>query len=614
MKRKTKNSIMITLVVVLLAILVATMYLSGKSIDNKTMNPQIQENGKNNAPDNNNFQSPPDKPDGNGNGENQNGNNDGSIGEQNENNSSSDEKQNNSMPPSDNNNGGEKNNNSQNMNPANGENQNFSPSSSSTNVKPIFKIALVVESLVLTLLLTYLILSNFNKKTFKETFSNKDKTTIFVLSTLLFTLIFSLSSLWITNHFFLSKGTNNREQEQQDQNITYQASKEITTNTTLESGNFSSSKSDENVLLITGEISTTLSNLSVSKSGDASDGDSSNFYGNNSAILAKDKANVTLNNIEVTTTANGANGVFSYGGSATTNNASSDGTTVTISNSKITTTKDNAGGIMTTGGGIMNAKNLTIKTAGTSSAAIRSDRGGGTVTVEKGTYETTGAGSPAIYSTADIKVKDATLLSKASEGIVIEGKNSVEIEGCTLEDNNTKLNGKSTTYKNIFIYQSMSGDAQEGNATFTAKNSQISTKKGDTLYVTNTKATITLENNMLQNTDTSSNFLRVQKDSWGQSGSNGGEVTLNLKNQSAKGKITVDSLSTLTMSLTSSSYYEGAINTDNGAKEINLTLDKTSKIKLTADSYVSSFTNKDQTMSNIDFNGYKLYVGNQAIN
>ena len=52
----------------------------------------------------------------------------------------------------------------------------------------------------------------------------------------------------------------------------------------------------------------------------------------------------------------------------------------------------------------MNATNLTIKTSGTSSAAIRSDRGGGTVVVNKGTYKTTGKGSPAVYSTADISV------------------------------------------------------------------------------------------------------------------------------------------------------------------------------------------------------------------
>ena len=83
-------------------------------------------------------------------------------------------------------------------------------------------------------------------------------------------------------------------------------------------------------------------------------------------------------------------------------------------NSRITTKADNSGGIMTTGGGTTNAYNLKIKTAGTSSAAIRTDRGGGTVKVNKGTYTTTGKGSPAVYSTADVTVSNATLKATAS--------------------------------------------------------------------------------------------------------------------------------------------------------------------------------------------------------
>lgn len=163
-------------------------------------------------------------------------------------------------------------------------------------------------------------------------------------------------------------------------------------------------------------------------------------------LTAKSSLDDKLNGLE-----NGANGVFSYGGSATTNNSTNDGTTINNSNSKITTSKDNSGGIMATGGGIINASNLEINTSGISSAAIRSDRGGGTINVYGGSYTTNGIGSPSIYSTANITVSNAKLISNLSEGIVIEGKNSVTINNCTLEDSNTKLNGKSTTYKNIFF-------------------------------------------------------------------------------------------------------------------------------------------------------------------
>ena len=399
----------------------------------------------------------------------------------------------------------------------------------------------------------------------------------------------------------------------QASSVSYSATKKITKKTTIKKGTFKSTAADKNAIWVKGTVAK-LSGITVKKTGDSDGGDSTSFYGTNSGILATDGTKLTLNNIKVTTSAAGANGVFCYGGSATTNNSSSDGTTVVIKNSKITTTGDNSGGIMTTGGGTTKAYNLTVKTAGTSSAAIRTDRGGGTVVVNKGTYTTTGKGSPAVYSTADVTVKNATLKATASEGICIEGANSVVLRNCTLTDNNTTLNGLSTTYKNIFLYQSMSGDAADGNAAFTAVNSKIKTKKGDTFYITNTKATISLTNNTITNTDSDGNFLRAKADSWGTEGSNGGDVTLKMSKQTASGNIVVDSVSTLDMTMSNGSSYTGTINGDNSAKSLSLKLDSSSTITLTGDSYVSSLEDADSTYSNINFNGYKLYVNGTAIN
>lgn len=160
----------------------------------------------------------------------------------------------------------------------------------------------------------------------------------------------------------------------------------------------------------------------------------------------------------------------------------------------------------------------------------------------------------------------------------------------------------------------MSGDADTGTSEFTATSSRIITNKGDTFYVTNTDAIIILENNTFTNNDSTGNFLRIQKDSWGTSGSNGGNVTLNLKNQNVSGNIVVDSISTLVMSLSNSSYYEGVINSSKEAKSITLKLSKNSKIKLLGDSYVTSLDDEDSSYGNIDFNGYKLYVNGVAIN
>ena len=445
----------------------------------------------------------------------------------------------------------------------------------------------------------------------------KDKNNILYIA-IITVLVIILVVLWYliirnTNSNSSNNNSNGGPGMNNNSSVTYSAAKEITKDEDITSGEYQSTNVDENAISVSGSVTSNLSDITVSKTGDSDGGDSTSFYGTNSAILAKDGANVTIKNAKITTDATGANGVFSYGGSASTNNTNSDGTTINISDSTITTSKDNSGGIMTTGGGIMKATNLTITTAGTSSAAIRSDRGGGTVTVDKGTYKTTGKGSPAIYSTADITVKNATLIATASEGVVIEGKNSVTLENVELTDTNNTLNGQSTTYKNIFLYQSMSGDASEGESVFTSKNSTITTNKGDSFYVTNTKAEINLENNKIVNNDSTGNFLRIQKDSWGNSGSNGGDVTLNLTNQEVNGNIVVDSISKLTMNLSNNSSFKGMINNDK-AGEVTLTLDKTSSFTLTGDTYVTSLTNADTSNSNINLNGYKLYVNGVELN
>ena len=259
----------------------------------------------------------------------------------------------------------------------------------------------------------------------------------------------------------------------------------------------------------------------------------------------------------------------------------------------------------------MNATNLTIETSGNSSAAIRSDRGGGTVNVSNGSYTTSGKGSPTIYSTANITVNDATLTSTTSEGIVIEGKNSVTLNNCNLTANNTEHNSdKSDVYKGIMIYQSMSGDATSGKSAFAATDGSITNKKGDVFFVNNTSADIDLENVSITNEDTYGVFLRAAAAGWGNEGSNGGKVNLNTKNQTIDGDIIVDNISILNMYLKDNSSFTGAINTDKSSGQIYVELDENSTWTLTDDSYISGLTCDENS---INLNGHKLYVNGYSI-
>lgn len=399
--------------------------------------------------------------------------------------------------------------------------------------------------------------------------------------------------------------------------FTYTGATEITAAQETTDGIYLSDAYDENALLIDTAEAVTLNNPTVTKGGDSDGGDNCSFYGLNAAVLAKGGATVTITGGTVESDADGANGVFSYGGNGGRNGAAGDGTTVNISDTVITTTGNNAGGIMTTGGGITNAANLTVTTGGRSSAAIRTDRGGGTVSVTGGSYTTSGLGSPALYSTADITMEDALLTSTLSEGVCIEGKNTVTLKNCDLTASNTQRNGNATFLDTIMIYQSMSGDADSGTSAFTMTGGSLTNKNGHVFHITNTHAIISLENVAISNEDSEGVLLSVCDDGW-----NGAENNAELfaASQQLEGCILVGSNSKFSLTLTGGSGFVGSISGDiqnsSGATvstavgEVSVTLDDTSTWTLTADTYITSFTG---SASQVISNGYQLYVDGIAL-
>ena len=369
--------------------------------------------------------------------------------------------------------------------------------------------------------------------------------------------------------------------------------------------NYISTGDDENALRVKG-AKVSLEDIEINKTGGStSNTEDGDFYGMNAGLLATDKATVNIKNAKVKTTAQNGNGVFSYG----------EGTTVNISDSEIYTTNDNSGGIQTTGGATMNAKNLNVKTEGNSSAAIRSDRGGGKVNVDGGEYVSKGYNSPAIYSTADITVKNANLKAENSEALVIEGQNSITLENTKVEGNMSDDKGSSsdTNVHNVMIYQSMSGDAEVGKSVFNMKEGILTNNNGDLIYVTNTTSEITLENVKIENNDQDGRLLAVlgndASHGWGTAGSNGGNVTLKAKDQKLDGKIEVDTISTLNLTLSGSTVFNGTVNIvdnlENGESVENnaeVTVEEYAVWNLTGDVKISKLNNKGK----INFNGYKI--------
>lgn len=390
---------------------------------------------------------------------------------------------------------------------------------------------------------------------------------------------------------------------------------EITSETAEREKQYVSENADESALLIDTVDEVAITNFEVAKSGDSNGGDNCNFYGQNASVLVKGGSFTNLSNGTIISDASGANGVFCYGGNGGNNGAEGDGTTVIVRDVSITTKGNSSGGIMTTGGGYIEANNLTIDTYGTSSAAIRTDRGGGTVVVNGGTYTSNGLGSPAIYSTADIAVYDAELGSNLSEGVCIEGLNSIALYNCNLTANNTQRNGHASFLDTVMMYQSMSGDAANGTSVFTMSGGTLNSKNGHIFHVTNTNAIINLFGTNIVNEDAANVLLSVCDDGWS---GGGNTATLNADGQKLTGTILVGSNSNMTLNLERGSdfegYFSGWIENASGevvsedVGEITVKIDADSTWLLTGDSYISKY---EGLISSVDTNGYTLYVNGE---
>lgn len=419
----------------------------------------------------------------------------------------------------------------------------------------------------------------------------------------------------------------------------------------LNGGIFTSNKSDENSIFLNKSSILKLTKSFINKTGDtATSGDAADFYGVNSAILVKDKSQLTVEDCEIVTNSKGSNGIFvtntdtgqgqggapggtppGEGGTPPGNGGeapekppeqmktskSTDETVAKINSVKITTHQDKSRGLDATFGGIIEADNVEINTDGNSCAGLATDRGEGNVTVENSVINTgvskeTGRGSPIIYSTGNITLQNSKGTSYVSQIACIEGKNSITLEDSELTgfgEGNRKDGDEYVDLAGIFIYQSMSGDANVGTSTFNCKNTDLKIDESSSYYkqipmfhVTNTKANINLDSSTF-NFGSGILFDISSQNQWGNNGSNGGDVNLTSSNEDLKGDIIVDSISSLNFTLKSKTF-EGGINSTGNTSVI---IDKGATWSLTGDSNITSLKNS----GTINLNGHKLLVNGE---
>lgn len=383
----------------------------------------------------------------------------------------------------------------------------------------------------------------------------------------------------------------------------YTAINEYIEDTTVSNETIESTGTDENAALISSGANVTLDNDTITRtSADSQGGDNSSFYGVGAAVLATD-GTAYVKDGSVTTDAAGGAGLFAY-----------DDGTVYASGTTVKTTQDTSGGVHVAGGGTLYGWDLDVETNGESSAAIRSDRGGGTMVIDGGNYVSNGVGSPAIYSTADIAVSNATLTANGSEAICIEGLNSIHLYDCDLTGNMSDLDQNDNTWT-VILYQSMSGDSEVGNSTFQMDGGSLTSENDGVFYTTNTESTITLNNVDINYNDDNEFFLQctgnTNQRGWGQSGVNGADCHFTGISQDMQGDVIWDSISDLDFYLTEGSSLTGAVVDDEsyagegGEGYCNVYISADSTWTVTGDSTVSSLENEGTI---VDSNGKTVTI------
>ena len=359
----------------------------------------------------------------------------------------------------------------------------------------------------------------------------------------------------------------------------------ISSNTNISDKVIEDNREKSNVIIVNnGDLN--IKNSTVNKEGNGAD--SVDISYNNTAIVINEKSKLTSDKLVVNTKGEFAHGIFFK------NNSDS-----TINDTKITTNAKYSTGIINDGGNLV-VENSNIETLEHDSSGIYVING--ETKINDSNITTNAVDSPLLKVASKVIVNNTTLKANNSEGIIGIPGADITLNKVNLESKN--INALSSRFKNIYLYNPSDF---EGNITFTATNSKINTIMGNTFNISNANVTINLENNEISNTN--GIFLEAYEDPYIESKNN---IKVNLIKQTIKGNIVLDKISKLDINLDNSEYI-GAINPNNAAKEVNITLTKDSKMTLTGNVYVNSVTNGDYDNTNINLNGYKLYINGEEL-
>lgn len=338
----------------------------------------------------------------------------------------------------------------------------------------------------------------------------------------------------------------------------------------------------------------TLLSPTINCSGNSSSLTNSLTSGLNACLLAFDGSTLNVGGGRAFTYGLGSAGLYALGNA----------TKIVADQVTITTAGENSRAVSAENGGSLQLSSVSLSTLAPFSPGVFVNLGTSAANLTDVTVTTLESSSPCLYTNATLNATNTTCTAERSETAVVENNGAL-----TLQD--SKLTAVSPGRWGALLYQSVSRDPRTAEAKFNMVGGSFTVTdiNSPAFFVTNVIGVINLRG--VQFRADSGIILRAGgQENWGAVGANGGSVTLVANNQVLEGDIVSDRISSVVIQLRGNSHLTGAVNPSDTSRSLALSLDATSTLTLTKNSYIPQISGvvlSDNHAINITGNNFNLY-------
>ena len=201
----------------------------------------------------------------------------------------------------------------------------------------------------------------------------------------------------------------------------------------------------------------------------------------------------------------------------------------------------------------------------------------------------------AIVNCGNMTIDNTEITADKTAAIKLYGESNTSIKGSTISgagDGPISIYAKSNKDKDDVVTLNLSDTAIIGDGVPAFYINDVNT-------VINMNGGVTIGDKVTRLLKTNYNYQRQI--------TSGSDVVMNLNNQTIKGEIELDNMSTLELNLKNGSLFNGVINNNKSAQSVAVILDEDSTLELTGTSYIDVLVDEDLTFQNIQDHGNSIY-------